>query len=61
MDKDKPNDFYWSVDDDLINLILAVYNSNTNDSIRRRAMDLFDEAMESGSYQARNLLSSLDR
>jgi hypothetical protein len=59
--KSLSQEFYWHIDDDMINLIVAVYNKSTNTNIRRGAMDLFDGVMEAGSAHARSVLKSLDR
>ena len=54
-------EFYWHIDKDMINLVILVYNHSNNLTLRSRAMDLFDQVMETGSDQARSLLKSLDR
>ena len=56
-----PQEFYWHVDKDLINLVILVYNHSNDPCLRSRAMDLFDQVMETGSDQARDVLKSLDR
>lgn len=56
-----PNEYYWEIDDDMINLIIAIYNLSGHDELRVRIMNLFDRVMEVGSYKATELLKSVDR
>jgi hypothetical protein len=49
------------LDDDLVNISMAVYRTGGQPDLKRRAMDLFEEALRIGSTFAKQALEKADR
>ena len=50
-----------SLDDDLVNISMTAYRTEQRQSLKRRAMDLFEKAVEMGSHYAQQALVQADR
>lgn len=49
------------LDDDLVNISMFVYRTQTRTAIKKRALDLFERALQIGSYFAKKALEEVDR
>jgi hypothetical protein len=49
------------LDDNLVNLSVSIQTHNDDVDIKSRALDLFERAMDLGSYYARKVLEEVDR